>query len=106
MKTGILVLLIFIVSSLNITAQTLQLNEGNIRFISDKKGITSENNTFKSEINIQEKNISFSVSITGVTFQKKKMQDHFYGKGVMHSESFPEATFIAFSIFLLRFFIF
>jgi polyisoprenoid-binding protein YceI len=93
MKSELFILLIIAASSFNITAQTLQLREGNIRFISEKKGISAENTTFKSEINIQEKTISFSVPITGFSFEKQKMQDHFNNKGVMHSKLFPNASY-------------
>jgi len=92
MKSSILILFIYVVSFINLSAQSLALKEGNIRFISEKKGISAENTTFKSEINIQEKSISFSITIKGFIFKKPKMQDHFNDK-VMISETFPTASF-------------
>ncbi len=93
MKKILLILLVAITSSFTLSAQTIQLSEGSIRFISDKKGFSAENTTFESKVNLQEKTISFSVPITGFIFKKQKMQDHFNNKGVMDAKQFPQATF-------------
>jgi polyisoprenoid-binding protein YceI len=93
MKKRLILLLIIVIPSLTIFAQTLKLNEGNIRFISDKKGFSAENTSFTSEINIQEKTISFIVPIVKFSFVKPKMEKHFNNKGVMNSKEFPTATF-------------
>lgn len=93
MKNQLLLTLTAFIFTFNISAQTLQKTEGNIRFISDKKGITAETNSFKSEINVQKKSISFTVYIADFLFKKKKMQTHFNNKGVMSSALFPEANF-------------
>ena len=92
MKSSILFLFIYVVSLINLSAQSLTLKEGNIRFISEKKGISAENTTFKSELAIKEKNLSFLVTIEGFVFKKPKMQDHFNDK-VMISATFPSASF-------------
>lgn len=93
MKKILFAFLITIISSGTIYAQTLKLREGNIRFISDKKGFSAVNTTFKSEINVEEKTVSFTIPIVEFVFEKQKMQDHFNNKKVMNSNKFPEATF-------------
>jgi len=93
MKNRFILLFALSLFTFNLSAQTLQKSEGNIRFISDKKGFNAETTSFKSEINVKEKTISFTVFIADFLFKKKKMQAHFNNKGVMNSSLFPEATF-------------
>ena len=93
MKKTLIIIFLTTISSLSLSSQTIKLSEGSIRFISEKKGISAENTSFSSQINVKEKSVSFTIPIAGFIFKKQKMQDHFNNKGVMHSEKFPEATF-------------
>jgi polyisoprenoid-binding protein YceI len=76
-------------------AQKYSSTESTITFFSEApiENITATNRKASSILNIQTKEVAFSVPIIEFQFEKKLMQQHF-NERYMESEKYPRATFV------------
>jgi len=90
LTTATLVLL-----TLCMNAQELVSNTGSVSFITPKDAdVSATSQSLTSKINLDTKEIVFSVPVQAFTFASSKMQQHFNQEGVMNSAKFPKAKFV------------
>ncbi len=76
-------------------AQELVSNTGSVSFITPKDAdVSATSQSLTSKINLDTKEIIFSVPVQAFTFASSKMQQHFNQEGVMNSAKFPKAKFV------------
>lgn len=80
--------------ALSMNAQDLISNTGSVTFNAPKeKGVTATSQSLTSKINLETKEIVFSVPIQAFKFASSRMQGHFNQEGVMNSAEYPKAKF-------------
>jgi len=76
-------------------AQELVSNTGSVSFVTPKDpDVSATSQSLTSKINMDTKEIVFSVPVQALTFASSRMQQHFNAENVMNSAEFPKAKFV------------
>ena len=94
MKT-ILITATLVLLTLCMNAQEFVSNTGSVSFVTPKDpDVSATSQSLTSKINLDTKEIIFSVPVQALTFANAKMQQHFNAEKVMNSAEFPKAKFV------------
>ena len=90
----IFILIVFITTTLSLTAQKVYTKNGAISFFSKAsvENISAENNQVMSVLTLPAGELQFSVLIKSFHFKKSLMEEHF-NENYMESSKYPKATF-------------
>jgi len=95
MKVSLFTLCLFIAFSCTGYSQVYSTRTGLIGFFSKTplEDIKAENSQVYAAIDVEKKNIAFSLLIKGFLFERELQQQHF-AENYMESDQYPKATFV------------
>ena len=90
-----IIIVLLIVFNFNSKAQERVLKSAEIGFSSDKDGkqFGTKTDKVESTLNTETGEVSITVDVMGLVFDKDMMTKHFRAEGVMNAASFPVITF-------------